>query len=356
MTIKIKEDSSMKATKLVTAFGLTAIAMAVSTSSHAYDLVKSDNLSINFNGDIDLKIINSALKNGEDSDLEIEANFDDFDFDFEWKIDDSLSFIAGTDWTVESDEDNDVINYLSWSGLKYNDFQITAGLQEDAIDPLGIDSFEILSMGRASGEQDGSGTVFAESILTGYKFGKSEILASYVMASEEDGTDDEDDYEGEVPDRIALYGKTKQGDFQFEAGIGQESDIDDETTVSFWQVQAEYTMGPTKLGVLYSTMNVDTDASGEVDSDSTGIELNITYEVNKKLDLYAGYEILENDLAGEDDYVGIGIGGSYAFSKFVKLYIEAGTEDGTYVTGKSTNPGHSDKDSRTFGMLLNAQF
>ena len=346
----------MKATKLVTAFGLTAIAMAVSTSSHAFDLIKTDDIKINFNGDIDLKIIESANKDGSESDLEIEANFDDFDFDFVWKVDNSLSFIAGMDWTVESDRGNDVTNYLSWSGLKYNNFMVRAGLQEDAIDPLGIDSFEILSMGRASGEQDGGGTVFAETVLASYKFGKSQIISSYTMASEEDGSSDEDDYEGEIPERLTLYGKTKVGDFQFEAGIGQESDIDEETTINFWQVQGEYSIGAAKLGILYSSMTVDTDASGEVDSTSTGIELNAIYEVNDKLDVYAGYEILENDLAGEDDYVGVGIGASYAFTKKVKLYIEAGTEDGTFVTGKSGNPGHSDKDSRTFGMLLNAQF
>lgn len=141
----------MKATKLVTAFGLTAIAMAVSTSSHAVDLVKTDDLTFNLNGDIDLKFIQTTT-GSDPSETTIETNFDDIDFDFKMKIDDSLSFLASADLTVESNDGEPAESASTFAGFKYNDLTVTAGYREDAIDPLGIDTFEIASLGRASGE------------------------------------------------------------------------------------------------------------------------------------------------------------------------------------------------------------
>jgi len=347
----------MKAIKLASIFALTTVAAAVSPTTFAFDIVKSDDLTINMNGDIDLLIKNFSKKDGSDSDLEIETNFDDIDFDFKWKIDDSLTFIAATDWTVQSDKENDVVNDQTWAGFTYNKFMMRAGYQEDAIDPLGIDTFEVESMGRASGEQDGSGTKFGESIVIGYDFEDFEILASYAIASEEVGDSDvDDDYEAEVVDRLALYGKTKVGDFQIEAGIGQESDIDDTATVNFWQAQIEYFTGPFTLGALYSSMSVDQTDSSATDYDSTGIEFNVNYEVNDKLDVYAGYETINNGVSGVDNYVGMGVGASYAFSKLVKLYVETGTEEGSYVSGKSTGAKLSEKDSRAVSMLLSLDF
>ncbi|WP_460755422.1 porin [Marinomonas epiphytica] len=344
----------MKATKLVTAFGLTAIAAAVSTSSYALDLVKTDDLTLNMNGDIDLKILHNS---GNDQRTEVEANFDDLDFDFKWKIDDTVTFIAATDWTVESDKGNDVKNDQTWVGVKIGDFMARAGYQEDAIDPLGIDTFEIAALGRASGEQDGSGTKFAESLVLGYDHDDFDLLASYAIASESEGTSDEDDYEGEVPKRLALYGKTKIGDFQFEAGIGQEENFEQETKVNFWQAQVEYFAGPATLGALYSSMSVDQVDPSDTDFDSTGLEFNVSYKVNDKLNVYAGYETIDNGVAGEEKYVGKGVGASYAFSKLVKLYVEAGTEKGTYISGKSTGPKTSTKEEQSVaGMLLSVDF
>lgn len=344
----------MKAIKFASIFALTAAAAAVSHSSFALDLVKSDDLTINMNGDLDLIIEHDSNNNKR---TEIESNFDDIDFDFKWKIDDSLTFIAASDWTVESDNDNVVNNDQSWVGVQFNDFLARAGFQEDAIDPLGIDSFEIAELGRASGDQDGSGTKFAESIVAGYTYDNVTILASYALASE--GTDEDNIYkeDSEVVDRLALYGKTKIGDFQYEAGIGQETDFDDTATVNFWQAQVEYFTGPITLGALYSSMSVDQTDSSETDYDSTGLEFNVQYKVNDKLNLSVGYETIDNGISGEDNYVGAGIGASYAFSKLVKLYVEAGTEDGTYISGKSTGPGTSTKDDTSVvGMLLSVDF
>lgn len=344
----------MRATKLVTAFGLTAIAAAVSTSSYALDLIKSDDLTVNMNGDIDLKMFHNS---GNSQRSEIEANFDDLDFDFKWKIDDNLTFLAATDWTMESDKGNNVKNDQAWVGLKYKDVTIRGGYQEDAIDPLGIDTFELASLGRASGEQDGSGTKFAESLVAGYDHDDFKLLASYAIASEVEGTSDEDDYEAEVPGRLALYAKTKVGNFQFEAGIGQEENYEEETQVDFWQAQVEYFAGPATLGALYSSMTVDQVDPSDTDYDSTGLEFNVSYEVNDKLDIYAGYETIDNGIEGTDNYVGKGIGASYAFSSKVKLYIEAGTEKGTYISGKSTGPKTSTKTEQSIaGMLLSVDF
>ncbi|WOD07056.1 porin [Marinomonas sp. GJ51-6] len=93
------------------------------------------------------------------------------------------------------------------------------------------------------------------------------------------------------------------------------------------------------------------------DYDSTGLEFNVNYEVSDKLDVYAGYETIDNGISGTDNYSGMGIGASYAFSKLVKLYVEAGTEDGTYLKAKGTGVSTSTKDeAKVLGMLLSIDF
>lgn len=332
----------MKATKLVTAFGLTAIAMAVSTSSHAVDLVKSDDLTFNLNGDIDLKFIQTT-EGSDPSETTLETNFDDIDFDFKMKIDDSLSFLASADLTVESNDGESAESASTFAGFKYNDVTVTAGYREDAIDPLGIDTFEIASLGRASGEQDGSGTVFGQTVVVEYDHDDFEIVASHTQIA--DTT---------TVQRSALYGKTKVGDFQIEAGVGKETDEDDTATVNFWQAQVEYFTGPFTLGALYSSMSAEESGT---DYDSTGLEFNVNYEVSDKLDVFAGYETIDSGVSGADEYVGMGIGASYAFSKLVKLYVEASTEDGTYLKAKGTGVSTSTKDDvQLLGLLLSIDF
>ncbi|MCV2402675.1 porin [Marinomonas sp. C2222] len=345
----------MKATKLVTAFGLTAIAAAVSTSTYAVDLIKTDDLTLNLNGDIDLLIEHDS---DNDNRTEAEANFDDVDFDFKWKIDDNLTFIAASDWTMESENNNTLQNDQIWAGVEIGDVTVRAGFQEDAIDPLGIDSFEIVDLGRASGDQDGGGTKFNESFFAAYEGDDYEIRGTYVVASEANTTSDDDE---EQPKRTAFAGDVKVGDFLIEGGFGSETDFDEEITVDFWQAQVEYSIGQVKLGALYGEMDVDFTDASTTDLRSTGYELNVTYKVNSKLSVYAGYEAIDNHDSSYDNYTQQGVGAVYQFSKLAKLYVEAGTQNGTYWRGDSTRTATSSfnqtkDDVSVAGMLLSLDF
>lgn len=333
----------MKVIKLASIFALTAVAVAVSSTTFAgIDLVKSDDVTVNMNGDIDLIIQNET---SNDAGTEIESNFDDLDFDFKWKVDDSITFIAASDWTVESDEDETVENDQSWAGFAIGSWTVRAGTQEDSIDPLGIDSFENIDMGRASGDMDGSGTKMEQSILVKYEADSFEVSGTYVDPSEGDN----------IPQRYALSAEIELGDLTIAGGIGEEENYAKDVSVSFYQGQAEYNFGQLTLGALFSSQSIKQDSG--TNYDSTGFELDAQYKVSDKLTVQAGYETITNDISGEDDYTATAVGATYAFSKLVKLYVEAGTYDGTYVKGKSSSIGTAtfDGDSAV-AMMLSLDF
>lgn len=340
----------MKKTFLLAAIPAFLVA-AHSTSVSAFDLVDTDDLYINMNGDIDLIIQNETFRSGDDKGTEIETNFDDLDFDMEWKIEDNLSFVAASDWGVNAEEGSGVINEQSWAGVLIGDLLIRGGYQEDSIDPLGIDSFENIDMGRASGEQDGAGTKFEESIVVEYEAGDLWVSATYVHGAEEDSGNDID----EMPYRTAFAAEYAVGDLVLAGGFGSEENFEETATTDFYQFQAEYEVGELTLAFLYGAMTVEQDAG--TDYDTTGYELDIQYQATDALSVQFGYETIDNGIEGEDDYVSTAIGATYAFSKKVKLYVEAGNYDGTYVKGDtaSISTPSFDEDS-TVAMMLSLDF
>lgn len=345
----------MKATKIASIFALTAVSVVMSPTSLAFDIIKSDDLTINMNGDIDLTIEHDT---DNDNRTEVETNFDDLDFDFKYKIDDSLTFIAASDWTIESNENETLENDQSWAGIQVGDFILRAGYQEDAIEPLGIDSFEIGELGRASADQDGKGTKFEESIFGSYEGDNYEVRATFVKASATNTTNGND---GETPERRALAGKVKVGNFLIEGGFGNENDLDEEVFVDFWQAQVEYFIDDITLGVLYGEMKVDFTDSSITDLKSSGYEFNVSYKVNKKLSVFAGYEQINNHTSGTEDFTQRGVGAVYKFSKLAKLYVEVASQRGTYLNGDSTDDVtdsffKTEEQQSVAGMLLSLDF
>jgi len=339
--------------KTILAAIIPALLMGASSSALAYDIVKTDDITINMNGDIDLKIwyVDNELK--DDADTTIKANFDDLDFTFKYKINEGLTFIAETDWTSEATEGNKkssdgedtgyIYNAGAWIGFKTDYGTLRGGFQETSIDPLGIDNSEIVSVGMASGDVDGDGTTHAQSLRYDYTVGDLWLSATYGST----GADKEE------PLLYAAAFQYTPGNLRVEGGLGQVTTYDDgkkDQKAEFIQAQIEYTMSGLTGGLLVSASNNDV-----IDSDILGVELDVSYMLTKKLRLAAGYENISQDVADEsNDLNNWYVGTRYKFSKYVIIYTEIGQKDGELQKFGSTSA--SEYDETYAGLTANLQF
>jgi predicted porin len=330
----------MKKTILATI--VPTLLLANTAFAGGVDLIKNDDMVLNLNGDVDL-----IIKNMDDNEgTQIEVNLDDLDFRFKYMVSSDLTFIAGADWSSEYESKDTIFSQYAWAGVEYANLTTTLGLQTSSFDPFGIEKFELMSMGRASGDQDGTGTDVEQSIKMDYEMGKFVLSGTYQV--QDDKT--------ELNEVQEVVVSADFGDLEMMAGVGHEENYDASTTEyssDYYQVQAEYKMGSWVFGALYGAKsNERNDAKAE----SNGYELNALYKVNDELSVHAGYEIIDTDIDGADTYKGAAIGAIYTFSPVVKLYMEVGQEEGAYLSGANSVSKKDVGDLNQVGMLLSLDF
>jgi hypothetical protein len=332
-------------------FLLTATALAVITSTSAFasagiDLIKTDAITVNLDGDLDLKIINDNQNSGDNT--TIQANFDDLDYTFTYKIDDSLTFIAAGDFSSEyeqGDSDGSIYNNGVYLGFSYNQHKLLIGGQEISFDTFGVDNSEVAPADKGSSYHDNSSTWHNTSAVYTYSFDKSYISATYAKADESTSTKD-------IYQVVAF---TKTHGFELMGGIGlttNNADTSSEYDAVYGQLEAVYNYGNGKVGVNLS-MEDDEDAFT-----STGVDLDFSYKLNKKATLALGASFITQDMDGtddNDDYSSVYAGVIYKFNKYVILYTEIGQAEGDNASyGSATS--YSDKSEKIGGLYLNLQY
>jgi len=324
---------------------------ASSAFAGGIDLVKTDDITLNFNGDIDLKSYYVTDNDGESAGTQTEVIFDDFDFDLTYKISDSLTFISGADFTADpgsETEDNATLGAdLIWVGIQTDYGQVQWGNLETSFDPLGIDNAEIYG-GVASGDTDGGGTSHVNAIKYDYVVGDLWVSATYGIHGE--------DYDNTKITQMAW--KYTPGDLQINGGVGQTTkyagggDNTEAAKATYAQMEVEYKFGDYTAAVLVSQEDEEI-----ADIVTNGIEVDFTYKVTSKLKLSTGADFLTQDIAGNttnDDFTTYYVAGKYSFSKLVSLQMEIAQRDGDLQAfGKSL----SSYDGQTkAGMLLSLDF
>jgi hypothetical protein len=339
-------QGSLNMKKSILAIAIPALFATNLVMAGGINLVKTDDLTVNFNGDLDLKIYN----NDDKKHTQIETNFDDFDFTFTYGIDDNLQFIAETDFTMEFQEDEPLKNAAAWIGVKNQYGLLRAGFQETSFDPLGIDNSELTSVGMASGDTDGrDGSMHESSIVYEYKADSLWISATY-------GKEEYSDSDDIQPEMLQFAAMANVGQWELGFGVGKTTTPDSTGEVAddstYYQGQAEYNFGNATLGILHGYQDEKID-----DVQTQGTELDFTYKVTDKFKVVGGYERISQDISGvtgndDLDYSYLGI--NYSFSKLVTLYTEVGKKKGDYAAyGKNTTTRY---DQNVVGLMLGVDF
>jgi len=354
--------------KITNKFVLTTIALAAMTSTSVYaggiDLVKTNDVTINFNGDIDL-----IVKNMDDSEnTQIEANFDDIDFDFSYRINNDFSFVAQTDWTVEFQDDDPVKNGGVSVGFIYKNNTILVGyLAETSFDPLGIDNAEVIDVGMASGDTDGDGTSHESAIRYDFQADNLWISATYGRSeyaksdnSSGTGTD------STLPEVMQVAAIGHVGDFQIAGGIGHTETIEyangsaTKATTTFesayGQGELEYNYGQGTVAILLSHQDMDV-TSVDTNVKTYGFEFDAKYNVTSKFTIMTGFDHIEQDIntnTDNDSLTYAYVGSTYKFSPVVTLYTELGHKKGDFWKyGKTSS---STYDQTQVALMLGLDF
>ena len=341
--------------KTTNKFLLTATALAVLTSTSAFaskgiDLIKTDDITVNFDGDLDLKFINKG------DGTTIEANWDDFDTSFAYKINEHLTFLAQTDWSMEQAYGDGLYNKGNYMGFSYDDHKIMVGSQETSFDKFGVDHSEVAYADESSGYHDGQDSTWHNSaVVYTYSLEDGYISATYAKGN---GTGDDVDKYASEDDVYQLLGFVEVGEFELMGGVGQTKGVDDdEYEAIYGQLEAVYNYSNGEIGINLA-MEDDKDAFT-----STGIDFDFTYKLTKKatLNLGTSYVTQEfDDNTDIDDYLSTYAGIRYKFNSYVILYTEISREDGQKAEyGYAGAEGKLDTDAdddNYVGMYLNFQY
>lgn len=342
------------------------------SSAFAVDIYKTDDMLINFNGDIDLKLLykNDTVK--DKTTKGIEANFDDFDFTFKYFVADGITFIAETDWTSEANKGDKKVNldvttdangnvtkvkskdngYIynagAWVGVQTDYGLVRAGYQEVAMDPLGIDSSELTDAGMASGDVDGDGTTHPESIMYEHKIDNVWFAASYGY----EGADNENTRQQQLAARYITKG------LNFGGGIGRTIKFNEngskKADATYVQGEVDYTWGKLRTAGLMSYLK--NDRNELEDREIFGYEVDVTYKLTSKARLAAGWDRLDQDMGDGVDNNTLDVyyvGARYQFAKNVRVYGELGLKDGSFAKFDNSVKNY---DETIAGILVDINF
>jgi len=330
--------------KTILAAIIPALLMGASSSALAFDLIKTDDISVNMNGDIDLKMY--YKEEGGDSSTTWDGIFDDFDFTFKYKINDSLTFQAETDldFGAGNEGDTDIAVKGAWIGIKTDYGMLRAGSGETSMDPLGIDSSEVTSAGRGSSETDGNAT-FHDNMI------RYDLTVDDLWVSATYGMEMDDDDQQRILQAAFQY---TPGDLRVEGGAGYSEKID-EWDATFAQAQVEYTFDGLRAGALVGYQTSTAEGATD-DAELWATELDFSYKVTKKMKVMGGWDHLMSSLGDQDeDYDLVYVGMKYTFSKWVSVYAELGYADGEYADENGTIK-NSDDEEKLAGILVDVNF
>jgi hypothetical protein len=347
----IKYIGKFNMKKAILAVIIPSILGVSSAFAGGIDLVKTDDVSVNMNGDIDLKLYYKD-KNDDDGGVgSIDANFDDLDFTFKYFVNDGLTFIAETDWTSESDKGSEINNAGAWVGAKTDYGLLRFGYQENSFDPLGIDSSEITSAGIASGDVDGDGTSHPESVVYEHKIDNVWISATYGY----EGADKDQSRQTQIAARYIVKG------LNFGGGIGQTKTWDDdgalEADATYAQAEVDYTWTGTgfRTAALVSYLKNDVN-----DRELNGYEVDVSYMLTSKWKVMGGWDHIDQSMedgADDNDIDVIYIGTKYKFNSYAAIYAEIGTKEGSFAGfNKYDEYGEYDVDEQIAGILVDLNF
>lgn len=348
--------------KLSNKIFLATGAFAVLASSTAFaggiDLVKSDAITVNMNGEIDMKITHEHKKGEDDQGTQIETNFDNLGFDFTYKINNSLSFVAQTDWTQGYEENSTVKNDGAWVGVDTAYGLVRIGYEGNSFDDLGIDNSELLDNGMASSQVAGGidgETQYESSIV--YEFNQDNYKFSATYTKAETGSDaSEGDSNDLIPEIMQAAGFVELGDLEIGGGLGKTKVINNGDTTyqsKYAQMQAKYKMGDLTLAVLAGYEDQE-----KVDVTTNTFEFDALYDINNNMSVMGGYERLVQDIADSsiiydyknDDTLELAyIGMAYKFGEHVTLNTEYGYKKGSMV---SSGTGTQAQFDETYGGIL----
>jgi hypothetical protein len=332
-----------KMKKALLAVLIPSLLGASSAFAGGIDLIKNDDLTLNFNGDIDLKSY-VTIKDGESSGTATEVIFDDIDFDITYNINDDLKFLVGVDFTAdggsETADEQPIVTDLIWVGAQTNFGTVKWGNLEMTWDDFGVDTSE-LDGGRASSLTDGGDTTHENAIRYDLPMGDFVLSATYGIPGEAKADDK----------AIQLSMTYESGDLEVMAGVGQTttytSGVEDDTA-TYVSIQAKYQVGDLLVGVLFGQESQD-----EADISTNGVEVDLSYTGIDKVKLSTGLDYLTSDVDGEDGYTYAFVAAKYSFSKLVSLQYEIAHEDGEV----SNFSGDKDVTNQIkTGILLNLQF
>jgi hypothetical protein len=340
-----------KMKKALLAVLIPSLLGASSAFAGGIDLIKNDDMTLNFNGDIDLKVY-TANEDGEAAGTTLEVIFDDIDFDLVYNINDDLKFIAAVDLTADGSDSaigTPVETAYAWAGIKTNYGELVAGALAMSFDALGIDNAEIYT-GMASGDLDAAGPDHSNAVMYTVEMGDLELTATY-------GASDDDRTYPKVFQAAAFY---EVGDLAIAGGAGKTTSYEgegDDTIVAeatYFQAQIEYTFGDFGVGLLVSQEDADNDGTDVL---SNGVEVDFTYSVTSKLTLNAGADFITQDIEGtttNDDLTTMYVAAKYKFASNVSLQMELAQKDGDFY-GYSKSKVSSYDDTKA-GILLNLTF
>jgi len=333
---------------------------ASSAFAGGIDLIKNDDITLNFNGDIDLKSY-TVIKDGDSAGTDTEVIFDDIDFDITYNVNEDLKLISGIDLTAdgkttdagltkgESGETNDLESVavdLIWVGFASDTYgKAIWGNIETSWDSLGIDNSE-LDGGVASGWLDGAGTTHTNAIRYDYTIGDLVIGGTYGIPGDERASNK----------LTQLTLKYTPGDLLIYTGIGQTTTYSSNSAESdksiYASLEIEYDFGDYTAAVLLTQEEQDI-VSG-TDISSTGFEVDFTYQLTSKVKLAAGADFITQDIDGKDDFTYAYAAAVYKFNKLASIRYELARADGDVVRFVDSEQ-NKDNEIKT-GILVNLQF
>jgi len=337
--------------KAILAVLIPSLLGATSAFAGGVDLIKNDDMKLNFNGDIDLKSW-VTLKDGDSAGTKTEVIFDDIDFDFEYYMSDDLKIIAGMDLTSdtgsETVDNNPVTVDLAWVGFSSDTYgKVMWGNIETSWDPLGIDNSET-DGGMASGWLDGVGTTHENAIRYDYTVGDFIIGGTFGITGD-----------AKADDKLTqLTVKYTPGDLLIFAGIGQttigtasQGGYATGDKATYASLEVEYDFGDLTAAMLISKEDQDL-AAGDISS--TGFEVDVTYQATSKLKLATGFDFISQDVDANDDLTFFYGAAIYKLHNSASIRYELGRYDGQMTRFDESSKNYNNEIKT--GILLNLQF
>ncbi|MGL4224784.1 MAG: porin [Vibrio sp.] len=290
----------------------TLLALAVlagASSVNAVEIIKSDEGTVNFYGQLreNIKFTDAKGK----ADVKIDASSSRAGIDASYKIADGLNLIGLVEVGISSDWSNRQ-HYIGVASDTMG--SVIFGQSSPIADDVYGAEYSYVYGGSAYYlyDTDLSNGDFWQPNMVKYELTKEAfwLKASYNL-----------DERDSVPELYELFVGTSIADLALHTGVVQYNDKTggndiDSTSV---EVTAEYTFGDVLLGATY--VHIDRDANG-VDQSSDALSIGTIIKVADKTSVYGGFQFADTKAAGDlkTGYAGV----EYKFASWGRTYVEYG--------------------------------